>query len=51
MVYLGRERFCMLVDQAEGKQEEAMPYLEDWVRKKLGLSSLSAWRMSFTFTS
>ncbi len=41
----------MLVDQAEGKQEEAMPYLEDWVRKKLGLSSLSAWRMSFTFTS
>jgi hypothetical protein len=51
LMYLDRERFCKLIDQAEGKQVEAMPYLEDWVRTKLGLSSLSEWKISFNFIS
>ena len=51
LLYLSRERFCKVIDQVEGKQDEAMPHMDRWVQEKLGLPSVSAWRMTFTFTS
>jgi hypothetical protein len=51
MIYVNRENFCKIADHVEGKQEEAVPHVDRWVREKLGLPSLSAWEISFSFTS
>ena len=51
MIYIDRENFCNIANQVEGKQQEAVPYMDRWVQENLGIPSLSALEISFHLTS